>query len=858
MNGTSIQVNNSVVSADYTNSTAGVGVWNVTANVTDGIDIVSNQWNWTIIPQPTYNVSGYVFDNYGSGLGGVLVQNGSNQNTTSASGYYLITGLLSGTYNFSYSEAGFNTGYLEVTISDADHITANKTIYDTTPPAQVTGLINDTPTQTTVNLTWNSIADANYYQVFRNSTSLGYTQNAYWNDTGLTANTLYQYWIRANDSYNNWDQNSTTLNIETASMPDTTPPIIIVASPQNMLYNTASIPLNVSANKVISTWLYSLNGATNVSFTPNTTITASQGANNLIVYASDIAGNWNSTAVAFSVDTIAPSSVTNLMNVSYATYYINWTWTDPADSDFSKVMVYLNGVFRTNVTKGIQYYVASGLTPAITYTISTRTVDLAGNINSTWVNYSSSTALGVYNVNKGTNYSTIQAAINAASLGDTIEVLSGTYYENVYVSNKLILRGVDTGGGKPVVNAGGTGNAIILTGGITLEGFEATNATHAGWPNIGIEVYSDGNIIKNNTASNNGEGINFESGDNNNTLNGNIANSNEYNGIRFNGNNKNNTIIGNNASNNGNNGITFYNTDMSSINNIVTGNIVNNNTLDGIHLEFSINNTIIGNNASNSSDGITFVSSNNNTIIGNNASNNNNGISFTYGNNNTVTSNTANSNKYYGIGLVSSNNTLSSNLANSNGYAGFYINGKNNTIINNTANNNTGSGLISDSSSYNLLLNNTANSNNYDGIYLYYSSNNTITGNFDNLNKYYGIEIYYSSSNTITSNAVNSNTIYGIRLSTSNNNTIYNNRFNNTNNFNFLGTNINIWNTTRTLGSNILGGFNLGGNFWAKPDGTGFSQTCTDANGDGICDSPYALNTNNTDYLPLSLNFTHP
>jgi len=28
--------------------------------------------------------------------------------------------------------------------------------------------------------------------------------------------------------------------------------------------------------------------------------------------------------------------------------------------------------------------------------------------------------------------------------------------------------------------------------------------------------------------------------------------------------------------------------------------------------------------------------------------------------------------------------------------------------------------------------------------------------------------------------------------------------------------------------TNIIGGPNLGGNFWANPSGTGFSQTCID------------------------------
>jgi hypothetical protein len=126
-----------VISASYTNSTAAIGVYNVTATASDGYDVISKIWTWTVAPEPRYNVSGYVFDNYGSGLGGVQVQNGSNQNTTMASGYYLITDLLNGTYNFSYSKTGFATSYLKVTISGADNTSANMRIYDTTPPLSV-------------------------------------------------------------------------------------------------------------------------------------------------------------------------------------------------------------------------------------------------------------------------------------------------------------------------------------------------------------------------------------------------------------------------------------------------------------------------------------------------------------------------------------------------------------------------------------------------------------------------------------------------------------------------------------------------------------------------------------------------
>ncbi|MCX6690830.1 MAG: hypothetical protein NTW33_01950 [Methanoregula sp.] len=72
-------------------------------------------------------------------------------------------------------------------------------------------------------------------------------------------------------------------------------------------------------------------------------------------------------------------------------------------------------------------------------------------------------------------------------------------------------------------------------------------------------------------------------------------------------------------------------------------------------------------------------------------------------------------------------------------------------------------------------------------------------------------------------------------------------------------TTTNALNTTLQNGPNIIGGNKLGGNYWYKDDGTGYSQTCVDDNHSGICDNPYeisspsALNkTLRTDNFPLS------
>lgn len=82
---------------------------------------------------------------------------------------------------------------------------------------------------------------------------------------------------------------------------------------------------------------------------------------------------------------------------------------------------------------------------------------------------------------------------------------------------------------------------------------------------------------------------------------------------------------------------------------------------------------------------------------------------------------------------------------------------------------------------------------------------------------------------------------------------IYNNYFNNTLNVRFgTGEGGNTWNNSLTMGTNIIGGPYIGGNFWAKPDGTGFSQTCADVDGNGIGDLPYNIYEDEFDYLPLA------
>jgi parallel beta-helix repeat protein len=223
----------------------------------------------------------------------------------------------------------------------------------------------------------------------------------------------------------------------------------------------------------------------------------------------------------------------------------------------------------------------------------------------------------VHNINKGTNYATIQATINDANPGDEIHVDSGTYYENVNVNKRLILKGIDMGSGKPVVDASNNGTAIALAvDNITLEGFIAVNES-VGWPGAGINIVSSNNVVENNSAFNNRNGIYLANSIGNKLKNNNVTN-NLQSGILLDSNSNNNLLEGNEALFNAAEGISIY----YGSGNLLIANKASNN-IYGIGVYYSNNNIVIRNNVSvNSNNGITLGNSHSNSIYHNNLSGN--------------------------------------------------------------------------------------------------------------------------------------------------------------------------------------------------------------------------------------------
>jgi hypothetical protein len=163
--------------------------------------------------------------------------------------------------------------------------------------------------------------------------------------------------VWANDTAGNLNSSSVYFTVDT-------PPSISIASPQNTTYTAALIDLNVSADRAVVTWLYSLNGAANISFTPNTTITGAEGSNNLRVWANDSTGNWGTSTVYFTVDTTPPTiAVTSPANTTYSTATIDLTWS--ADEPLSWCAFSLNGAANDTSICPIRWWsdssIASGL-----------------------------------------------------------------------------------------------------------------------------------------------------------------------------------------------------------------------------------------------------------------------------------------------------------------------------------------------------------------------------------------------------------------------------------------------------------------------------------------------------------------
>nr|WP_321498082.1 PGF-pre-PGF domain-containing protein [uncultured Methanolobus sp.] len=319
------------------------------------------------------------------------------------------------------------------------------------------------------------------------------------------------------------------------------------------------------------------------------------------------------------------------------------------------------------------------------------------------------------------DYTTIQAAVNAAYEGDTIVVTDGTYNENVDVDKSVTIRS-QNGAESTIIQALSASDNVfsVTANNVTINGFTVTGATDMPYAGINLEGNSNCTIINN------------------------IASNNKY-------------------------GIYLY----ISENNTLTNNTASSNDNDGIFMRLSSNNTLINNICRNNWDGINLLDSENNTLTNNTGNDSHNGICISSSTYNTLTGNVV-GNDTYGIYMYNSTyNTLTGNVAEDNDHYSIYMQESTyNTLTGNVADD-ANNGIYMSYSTYNTLTNNTASNNSY-GIYLGYSSSNNLTGNIMSLNTY-NLEVrgaslgdYYNDLDT--TNLVSGSPVY--YLTNSSNETI--------------------------------------------------------------------------------------
>jgi len=262
--------------------------------------------------------------------------------------------------------------------------------------------------------------------------------------------------------------------------------------------------------------------------------------------------------------------------------------------------------------------------------------------------------------------------------------------------------------------------------------------------------------------------------------------------------------------------------DLSRRSNVTIKNMVIRSFEAGVYCFRTLNSSIVESNITGNSYGIRFFYSANCNISMNNITKNSPGIYLYRSTSNIISRNSIVSNNDYGIYL-------------------YYYSLSNNIFGNNITGNNIGVFLYSSSS--NIISGSYITKSNYTGVWLYTSSNHNIVSGNNITNNDSGLYSDYSSNNTISRNNITGNIDSGIYLYSSSNNSLYSNNF--VDNLNHVNTtdSANIWDN----------GYPTCGNYWDNYTGVDFysGPYQNETGSDGIGDSPYVIDTNNSDHFPL-------
>jgi parallel beta-helix repeat protein len=220
--------------------------------------------------------------------------------------------------------------------------------------------------------TWDNGEEGNYWSDYKdkypNAAELG--SSGIWNASYIL------------DQYNKDDYPLMSNPLPPPS--DTTPPAVVIISPENKSYAVNNVSLTFAVNESVFRMAYSIDGQSNVAVTANTTLTElSEGSYSIIVYATDSFGNNGaSNTTLFTIDLSPPGvSILSPENKTYDATDIPLTFA--LNEPVSGMTYSLDG--QENVT--IAGNVTLAVLPVGSHNVVVYANDTAGNAGASRIIY---------------------------------------------------------------------------------------------------------------------------------------------------------------------------------------------------------------------------------------------------------------------------------------------------------------------------------------------------------------------------------------------------------------------------------------------------------------------------------------
>jgi len=315
------------------------------------------------------------------------------------------TGLITGTAPTVASDTNYGVTVQVSDGTDTDSqsytLTVNNVVVDTTPPSIVIVFpVQSVEYNTVVSTLQYSITDPNLESCWysTNNGANNQTLNCAQGFEDVIAVEGSNTWnVYANDSFGNENSASVTFTINTTGLPDTTPPAVTITYPTSTTYasNITTMTFTISDPNLDVCWYSVSNGATNQSMNCSlgyVDVNSTEGSNTWTIYANDTAGNENSDAVTFTVQSnftdTTPPTITIVSPLS-ATYRTSQIFFEITVDETALAWFNLDG--GPNITmndgSGLRfYYTLTGVSDG-THTANFYAVDGSGNLASSSVTF---------------------------------------------------------------------------------------------------------------------------------------------------------------------------------------------------------------------------------------------------------------------------------------------------------------------------------------------------------------------------------------------------------------------------------------------------------------------------------------